>query len=251
MSSPAESSPLLEVCALSYRYRSGLRRGERGLKELDLRVERGEIVGLLGPNGAGKSTAFELISGALRPQAGQVKLKGEALKDSALWERARAGLAYLSQRPALFEPLSALENVSAALQRAALSPADRERRAYELLTQVSLEARAAQRADQLSGGERQRLAIARLMALDPVVMLLDEPFTALDPLALEAMRALIFMLKERGVGLLITDHRAEQTISLCDRVYVLYEGEVIASGSPHEVRQHAAVRSVYLGEHST
>lgn len=243
----AERAPLLETRGLSYLYRTRTGRETRGLIELNLKVSRGEIVGLLGPNGAGKSTAFELISGERRPQRGEVFLEGSPLGTLPLWRRARRGLAYLSQRPALFEALSVRENLLMALSWSHLTDLERRSRADELLFELDLMARAGQRAASLSGGERQRLALARLLAMSPTIFLLDEPFTALDPRALDAMRELIFMLKERGAGVLITDHRAEQTFSICDRVYILHEGELITSGTPSEVCEHEAVRATYLG----
>jgi len=245
----AERPPaLLLVRGLSYLYRAQKGSGARGLRALSLEVRPGEVVGLLGPNGAGKSTAFELISGERRPQSGEVYLKGVRLGRLPLWRRARLGLAYLSQRPALFERLTVRENITLAMSWSVHSEEERQRLANQLLMELALSSQASQRAELLSGGERQRLALARLLATRPSLFLLDEPFAALDPRALDAMRELIFMLKERGVGVLITDHRATQTLSICDRVYILYEGELITTGTPSEVLHHPTAKAVYLGD---
>ena len=242
---------LLRAHGLSYLYKAQRGSGARGLRALDLEVRAGEVVGLLGPNGAGKSTAFELISGERLPQSGEVYLKGTRLGRLPLWRRARLGLAYLSQRPALFERLTVLENVMLAMSWSVESGEERQRYARQLLTELELFSRASQRAELLSGGERQRLALARLLATRPSLFLLDEPFTALDPRSLDAMRGLIFMLKERGAGVLITDHRATQTLSICDRVYILYEGELVTTGTPSEVLHHPTAQATYLGDSLT
>lgn len=240
-------SILLETRSLTYLYR--VRSGEtaRGLRSLNLNVKRGEVVGLLGSNGAGKSTAFELIAGERRPQQGDVYLEGIRCGSLPLWKRARLGLAYLSQKPSIFERMTVIDNIATALNEVKKIDPKRVQDIQQIVLDVGLEQRANQRAQALSGGERQRLAIARLMAMAPKVFLLDEPFTALDPCALDAMRTIIFMLKEKGVGILLTDHRAEYTFSLCDRVYLLSEGEILTSGSPDEVCKHPTVQATYLG----
>ena len=232
--------PALEARALRHIYAGSA----RGLHGLNLRVGRGEVVGLIGPNGAGKSTAFELLAGGLRPQEGGVWLAGEEVTRLPLWRRARRGLGYVSQRGALFEGLTCLDDLRCAAWRAGEGAEREARGALELL---GLGALAARRVSTLSGGERRRLSLARLIAQGSRVALLDEPFAALDPLALAAIREALFVIRDLGVGVLLTDHQAPLALSLCDRVTVLYEGAALAEGTPGEVLQDPRAQTLYFG----
>lgn len=233
-------TPALEARDLRYLYP----RGERGLRGLTLSVSPGEIVGLIGPNGAGKSTAFELIAGGLRPQRGAVLIAGEEVTRLPLWRRARRGLGYVSQGGALFEGLTCLDDLRCAAWEAPQGP---EAAAREALERLGLSHLAQQRVAALSGGERKRLALARLIAQRARLALLDEPFAALDPLALAAIRAALFVLRELGVGVLLTDHQAPLALSLCDRVAVLFEGALIAEGAPDAVSRDPRAQELYFG----
>ena len=252
LSGADEREPLLWAKGISRLYRGAQGASPRGLHPLDVWVGAGEVVGLIGPNGAGKSTAFELLAGQRRVAQGEVWLCGHRVERLPLWRRARLGLGYLAQRGALIEGVSVREHLSLAISASRRHGREvaSEVSSEELLTLTGLGAVATQQVSALSGGERQRLALGSLMALQPRVILLDEPFAALDPRSLEAIRSLIFMIKRQGVGVLLTDHQAEQTLQTCERVYVLDEGQLITLGTPSEVRAHPLVQANYLGAHS-
>ncbi|MBI2892827.1 MAG: LPS export ABC transporter ATP-binding protein [Deltaproteobacteria bacterium] len=217
---------------------------------VDVEVRAGEVVGLLGPNGAGKTTALRILAGVISADAGRVELAGEDVTRLGLAARARRGLGYLAQEPTVFRSLSARQNVLAYLEaaRAARARQARERSADDLLRRVGLDALADARAGTLSGGERRRLEVARTLALDPKVLLCDEPFTGVDPLAATELAGTLARLAHAaGVGVLLCDHAAQVALAVCDRIYVMLEGRITAEGTPDEVSERQDVRGAYLG----
>lgn len=220
----------------------------RVVDHLSLEVAPGEVVGRLGPNGAGKSTTFKMIMGAVRPDTGRVWLDGQELTHLPLHRRARLGLGYLAQEPSVFRGLSVEDNLRAVLElRPDRSRGAREARARALLAEFELERVRFNRAEQLSGGERRRLEIARCLAMDPRLILLDEPFSGIDPMAVADLQKQLLRLQARGLGLLITDHNVRETLKICRRAYVIVEGRIIAEGTRQEVAEDEQVRRVYLG----
>ena len=215
-------------------------------------VDADEVVGLLGPNGAGKTTCFYLIVGLIAANSGAISLDGRDITYLPMHARARRGLGYLAQEPSVFRKLSARENLLAVLEtRRDLDRAGRERRCLQLLEELGIAHVADSMALSLSGGERRRLEIARALAADPKVMLLDEPFAGVDPIAVGDIKSIVSHLRERHIGILITDHNVRETLDICDRAYIINEGRVIAEGTPAELLDNAEVRAVYLGEHFT
>lgn len=214
------------------------------VQDVSLAVQPGEIVGLLGPNGAGKTTCFRLIAGMLRPDAGTVRLGGVALGRQPLWRRVRAGLGYLPQEPTGFRSLSVRENLLIPLQARGHAAAE----ADVLMEQVGLRHVAQVRAGYLSGGERRRLELARCLAGKPSVMLLDEPFAGVDPVAVSELQQQIRVLAESGIGILVTDHAVRETLKICDRTVIIDAGQVISEGRPGEIAADPRVRGRYLGE---
>ncbi len=222
--------------------------GERVVVDgIALSVAAGEILGLVGPNGAGKTTAFRLIAGIEPLRAGRVTLAGRDVTPFPLEARARAGLGYLPQEPSVFRGLTATENVIVGLEAAGEARRQRARRAAELLEEVGISAAASTRADGLSGGERRRLEIARLLALRPRVLLLDEPFTGLDPLAAAGLRSLLRRLAGRGVAVLLTDHNVGVALPACDRAVLMVEGRILLAGTAEELAADGKAREAYLG----
>ena len=217
------------------------------LCHVSLGVGDGEIVGLIGPNGAGKSTCFRLLAGVEKPGAGTVRLGDRDVTTLALEERARLGLGWLPQEPSVFRGLSAHENVVVALEAAGVRRGHRAARATALLDDVGLDPHAATRGDRLSGGERRKLEIARLLAIAPTVLLLDEPFTGLDPIAAASLRGLLRKLASRGIGVLLTDHHVAQALPACDRALLLVEGRIVVEGTADEVAADGRAREAYLG----
>lgn len=222
------------------------------VKGVDLRVARGEIVALFGPNGAGKTTTFYMMVGFIRPGGGQILLRGEDITRLPMHERARRGVGYLPQEPSAFRKMTARDNLLAILEFQKLSKAEQEARADALLAEFSLSHLAGSFAYQLSGGERRRLELARALTTDPDFLLLDEPFTGVDPKSIREIQRLILELRERrGIGVFITDHNVRETIALTDRVYLMYDGEVTFQGTPQEFGQDEDVRRHYLGDDFT
>lgn len=233
----------LSVRALTKRY------GRRVVvKHVDLDVDSGEVVGLLGPNGAGKTTTFHAIVGLIRPDGGQIRLGETDITSLPTYQRARKGIGYLSQESSVFRRLTVTQNVEAILETTSLSRSAIRERARILLSELGLEALSRSYADQLSGGESRRLEIARALARDPLFLLLDEPFSGIDPKAVEDIQNMIIDLKDRGIGILITDHNVRETLSITDRSYILSDGEILASGTATEISEDDAVRDVYLGD---
>jgi lipopolysaccharide export system ATP-binding protein len=225
-------------------------RRRRVVDGVSLTVDAGDVVGLLGPNGAGKTTSFYMIVGLIVADAGYIALDGEDITLRPMHARARRGLSYLAQEPSVFRKLDARENLMAVLEtRRDLGRSEKRQRCDELLDELGIGHVADSLALSLSGGERRRLEIARALAVEPKVMLLDEPFAGVDPIAVGDIKSIIGHLRSRGIGVLITDHNVRETLDICDRAYIISEGKVIAEGAPSALLQNARVRSVYLGEH--
>ncbi len=215
---------------------------------VSFRVESGEIVGLLGPNGAGKTTSFRATVGMISPDAGSVFLKGEDVTRMPMYRRARRGMGYLSQEPSIFRQLSVEQNILAILELRGMERAARREKTRELLAELGLSRLAHQRSDTLSGGERRRLEIARTLAIDPSLILLDEPFSGIDPKVVADLQKILGLLRKRGIGILITDHNYRETLDSTDRAYVIFEGRVLREGTPKELLSDPEVRRVYLGD---
>jgi lipopolysaccharide export system ATP-binding protein len=225
------------------------RYGDREVvRGLDLIVNPGEVVGLLGPNGAGKTTSFNMIVGGVRPNSGSVFLDSQEITHLPMYRRARLGIVYLPQEPSIFRKLSVEDNVRAILETVESDPAVRRERLDELLGELGLREKARRRADSLSGGERRRVEITRALVLQPRYMLLDEPFTGIDPIAVIDIQKIVEQLKLRGIGIVLTEHKVREALSICDRAYILKDGEVIRHGRPGEIAADPAVREIYLGE---
>jgi lipopolysaccharide export system ATP-binding protein len=210
-------------------------------------VEQGEIVGLLGPNGAGKTTTFYLITGLIRPDAGQVRLDGLDLTRMPMYERARAGIGYLAQEPSIFRKMTVEENILAILETRDLGRDERHHQLDRMLDELSIKHLRRSRAYSLSGGERRRLEITRALVTDPKFMLLDEPFAGVDPIAVHDIQTIVAGLRHRGIGVLITDHNVEQTLDIVDRAYIMFEGKVQAAGKVSELVYDDRVAQLYLG----
>ena len=219
------------------------------VKDVSLHVDGGEVVGLLGPNGAGKTTCFYMIVGLVRADGGQIGLDGKDLTHLPIHARARLGLSYLPQEMSVFRKLTVAENIRAVLELQGLEPRRIDERQQELLEELGITHLRDNTAISLSGGERRRCEIARALATDPRLILLDEPFAGVDPIAVIDIQKIIRFLKERGIGVLITDHNVRETLGICDRAYIISEGRVLASGQPDEIIANEKVRQVYLGEH--
>jgi len=217
--------------------------------DVSLEVASGEVVGLLGPNGAGKTTCFYMIVGLVGADGGSIQLDGENLSRLAIHQRARRGLSYLPQEASIFRKLTVAENVRAILELQDLDPDTLSNRLDALLEDLSISHLAEAPAVSLSGGERRRCEIARALATRPRFILLDEPFAGVDPIAVLDIQRIIGFLKERGIGVLITDHNVRETLGICDRAYIINEGRVLASGVPGDIVYNEDVREVYLGEH--
>jgi lipopolysaccharide export system ATP-binding protein len=227
-------------------------RRRRVVQGVSLRVEAGEVVGLLGPNGAGKTTCFYLIVGLIAADQGSIELDGQDITLLPMHARARRGLSYLAQEPSVFRKLTARDNLMAILEtRADVDRDERDRRTIQLLEELGLDHVSTSLALSLSGGERRRLEIARALTVEPKVMLLDEPFAGVDPIAVGDIKNIVRHLRQRNIGILITDHNVRETLDICDRAYIINEGKVIAEGTPQSLLQNTEVRAVYLGEHFT
>lgn len=222
-------------------------KGRTVVNSVSLQLGRGEVVGLLGPNGAGKTTCFYMITGLIPADFGEITIDGQDVTSLPMYVRARLGLGYLPQEPSIFRGMSVLDNVLAVLETVEPDPERCRTRALELLGELRIERLQTQRATSLSGGERRRLEIARALATDPAYILLDEPFAGIDPLAIADIRELIGFLKNRGIGVLITDHNVQETLSITDRASIIYNGETLFEGDPEAVLNDPEVRRVYLG----
>lgn len=220
----------------------------RVVNDASILVSEGEVVGLLGANGAGKTTTFYMIAGLERSESGSVTINGEDVTHLPMYLRARLGLGYLPQEPSIFRKLTAEQNILAILETREGTRAERFQRLEELLEEFGVAHVRKTRGDALSGGERRRVEIARCLASDPSYILLDEPFAGIDPLAIDDIREIILYLKERGIGILITDHNVRETLGITDRAYIMAEGSILRSGSPDALIEDPEVRRLYLGE---
>jgi lipopolysaccharide export system ATP-binding protein len=213
-----------------------------------LTIEGGEVVGLLGPNGAGKTTTFYLLVGLIHPDTGVVKLDGADITGVPLYRRARSGIGYLPQEASVFRGLTVEENILAVLELQRLSRRERQDKVDELLDEFGLSRLRQQLTPSLSGGERRRVEIARALAASPTFLLLDEPFAGIDPIMIEELQQLVCRLKERGLGVLITDHRVRETLEITDRAYIIHQGRILDSGTPRQLAENERVIAAYFGE---
>jgi len=223
--------------------------GREVVRGVSLHIEQGEVVGLLGPNGAGKTTSFYIIVGLVRPDAGRVLMDGEDISRLPMYLRARShGISYLPQEPSIFRKLTVQDNILAVLEAQQLSWESRRTRTEKLIEQLNLGHVRKTRGYALSGGERRRVEIARCLAIEPAFILLDEPFSGIDPIAVLDLQEIIFDLKKSGIGVLITDHNVRETLSVTDRAYIINEGRIFRTGTPGELGRDPEVKRIYLGE---
>ena len=222
-------------------------KGRKVVKGVSLEVSQGEIVGLLGPNGAGKTTSFYMIVGLIKPNGGTIYLDNTDITQYPMYKRAQNGIGYLAQEASVFRKLSIEDNIKSVLQLTKLSKAEQQRKTDELIEEFSLGHIRKNRGDLLSGGERRRTEIARALATSPKFILLDEPFAGVDPIAVEDIQRIVAQLKNKNIGILITDHNVQETLAITDRTYLMFEGGILKSGVPEELAADKMVRKVYLG----
>lgn len=234
-----------ELKALDLHKQYGMREVVRGIS---LELSQGEIVGLLGPNGAGKTTTFYMLVGIIAPTRGQVFVDKKDVTNLSLPRRAKLGLSYLPQESSVFKKLTVKENLKLILEYTSLSSKEQEQKARQLMQELGIQKLAGQKASFLSGGERRRLEIARALIQDPKFMLLDEPFAGIDPIAVDDIQKIILRLKKKNIGVLISDHNVRETLRICDRAYLVYDGRIILNGTPDEIIVDSKARKVYLGE---
>nr|CRH08024.1 Lipopolysaccharide export system ATP-binding protein, lipopolysaccharide transport protein B: ATP-binding component of ABC superfamily [Candidatus Magnetococcus massalia] len=223
-------------------------RGREVVSKVSIGVEPGEVVGLLGPNGAGKTTTFYMFVGLVGPESGSIVLDERDITKEPVFKRARAGISYLPQEPSVFRKLTVRDNILAILETLPMRRDRRLQKLESLMQELGVSHLARTKGYALSGGERRRVEVARALAIEPRYILLDEPFAGVDPLAVGDIQSIIRHLKERGIGILITDHNVRETLGICDRSYILSEGRVLASGEPKDVVENEQVRKLYLGE---
>ena len=223
-------------------------RGRTVVNKVSIHLKQGEIVGLLGPNGAGKTTTFYMVTGMIAPDAGRIFLNEEDITTLPMYQRARRGIGYLPQEASVFRRLSVEDNILAVLEHLPLSKAEQRERCENLLNEFGLNRVRKTKGNLLSGGERRRTEIARALATNPGFILLDEPFAGVDPIAVEDIQSIVYSLKERNIGILITDHNVQETLSITDRAYLLFEGKILKAGSASELAEDEQVRRVYLGQ---
>ncbi|MCB0704706.1 MAG: LPS export ABC transporter ATP-binding protein [Saprospiraceae bacterium] len=219
------------------------------VKGVSLEVNQGEIVGLLGPNGAGKTTSFYMTVGFIKPDKGRVYLDDRDITNQPMYRRARLGIGYLPQEPSIFRKLSVEDNIKAVLEMTTLSRTDQKEKLESLIEEFGLEKVRKSAGDTLSGGERRRTEIARSLATSPKFILLDEPFAGIDPIAVEDIQFIVSRLRHKNIGILITDHNVQETLSITDRAYLMFEGNILKAGTAEELASDEMVRKVYLGEH--
>ena len=222
-------------------------KGRKVVREVEIKVKAGEIVGLLGPNGAGKTTSFYMIVGLVRPTSGRVFFNGKNVTNTPMYKRARMGMGYLSQEPSIFRKLTVQENVMAILETLPISMKERKTRLEQLLDDLKISHLAKQKAYTLSGGERRRLEITRALVTNPSIILLDEPFSGVDPLAVNDVQDIVRDLRDKGLGVLITDHNVRETLAVVDRAYLLCEGQVLSEGNSDFLVNDKVSRELYLG----
>src|SRR4030042_3187929 len=233
----------LQTLAVSKSYR-----GRKVVDEVNLELRQGEVVGLLGPNGAGKTTTFYIIVGLIAPDLGRVSFNGKTITKIPMFQRARMGLGYLAQEPSIFRKLTVEENLLVILESLGVKKEEQRERCYSLLKELEIEHLADYKGYMLSGGERRRVEIARTLSSSPSFMLLDEPFTGVDPIAVYDIQEIISYLKEKGLGILITDHNVRETLKITDRAYIMHNGKILTSGTPQKVANCEITRKIYLGE---
>ena len=218
------------------------------VSEVSLSVHRGEVVGLLGPNGAGKTTSFYMIVGLLRPTRGRITMDGADITFEPVYRRARMGIGYLAQEPSVFRRLTVRDNVMAVLETMSLTRQERVDRLVQLLEELNLTHLAGRQASKLSGGERRRVEITRALARQPSYMLLDEPFVGIDPIAVSEIQDIVARLRDRGLGVLITDHNVRETLRITNRAYIMHQGRILMQGTAEELARDSRAREIYLGE---
>ncbi|MFH1478958.1 MAG: LPS export ABC transporter ATP-binding protein [Candidatus Omnitrophota bacterium] len=243
MSNYVNSEHLLEIKGLAKSYED-----KRVVDGVDMSVKRGEIVGLLGPNGAGKTTTFYMVVGMLKPDKGRIIFDNKDITNLAMYKRARNGIGYLSQEPSIFRRLTVEENIMAILETLDLPRSIRKKRLEELLDELSISNVAKKKAYLLSGGERRRLEITRALVTNPLFILLDEPFSGIDPIAVADAQEIIADLKRKGLGILLTDHNVRETLEITDRSYIMAGGRILISGTANELINDQKAREIYLGE---
>jgi lipopolysaccharide export system ATP-binding protein len=226
-------------------------RKRRVVDKIGLEVNRGEIIGLLGPNGAGKTTTFYMIVGLIRPDGGEIFLDGKNVTTQPMYLRAREGITYLPQEPSIFRKLTVEQNIMAILETIGLSREERRQRLSELLDELNVGHLARNKGYSLSGGERRRVEITRALVTSPSFLLLDEPFAGIDPLAVIDIQKIVAQLKEKGIGILISDHNVRETLKVCDRAYIVNEGTILEEGNPDQIASSQRARRIYLGEEFT
>ncbi|NLL84296.1 MAG: LPS export ABC transporter ATP-binding protein [Lentisphaerae bacterium] len=240
--SSAEKTPDIEAFDLVKSYR-----GRTVVNGVSLKARCGEVVGLLGPNGAGKTTTFYMVVGLVRPESGRILLRGKNVTRLPVYKRAREGLGYLAQEPSVFRKLTVSDNLMAILESLPLTRPERRDRCEELLESLKLTKVARQRAYTLSGGERRKLEIARALVRQPAILMLDEPFSGVDPLAVNDIQQIVLGLREQGLGIIITDHNVRETLSIVDRAYLVFDGQVLREGSSDFLINDEVARELYLG----
>jgi lipopolysaccharide export system ATP-binding protein len=223
-------------------------KGRSVVDHVSIQVQQGEIVGLLGPNGAGKTTSFYMIVGLIKPNEGKIFLDDKEITDMPMYKRSKMGIGYLAQEASVFRKLSVEDNIKAVLEMTSMSKADQHKKLEALLDEFGLKRIRESRGDLLSGGERRRTEIARALAVDPKFILLDEPFAGVDPIAVEDIQSIVTHLKDRNIGVLITDHNVHETLSITDRAYLLFEGRILKAGTSEDLANDEEVRKVYLGQ---
>lgn len=223
-------------------------KGRKVVDNVNIKVSQGEIVGLLGPNGAGKTTCFYMMVGLIKSDLGLILLNDKNISHKPMYERAKLGIGYLAQEASVFRKLTVEDNIRAVLEIGSLSKLDQNKKLEELIEEFSLQKVRKNRGDLLSGGERRRTEIARALATDPKFLLLDEPFAGVDPIAVEEIQKIIFQLKNKNIGVLITDHNVQETLAITDRTYLMFEGSILKDGKPEDLAKDKVVRKVYLGQ---
>ena len=223
-------------------------KGRKVVDNVNIKVSQGEIVGLLGPNGAGKTTCFYMMVGLIKSDLGSILLNDKNISHKPMYERAKLGIGYLAQEASVFRKLTVEDNIKAVLEIGSLSKLDQNKKLEELIEEFSLQKVRKNRGDLLSGGERRRTEIARALATDPKFLLLDEPFAGVDPIAVEEIQKIIFQLKNKNIGVLITDHNVQETLAITDRTYLMFEGSILKDGNPEDLAKDKVVRKVYLGQ---
>ncbi len=223
-------------------------KGKKVVRGASFDIHSGEVVGLLGPNGAGKTTSFYMVVGLVKPEKGQILFNGKDITNWPMHKRAQNGIAYLPQEPSVFRQMTVEDNILSVLETLSMSSLERHRKLGKLLDEFNINSIAKQKAFTLSGGERRRVEVARALALNPVFLLLDEPFAGIDPLAVAEIQRMIQLLKKRGIGVLITDHNVRETLEICDLGYLLSDGKILEKGTPQEISRSRTAKDAYLGE---